>query len=435
MQTNTKTEIGIFSVIFLVTGNMLGSGIYMLPATLAKLGGIALIGWLITLIGIIAFALVIAKLSVLLPNGAGPYSYVKQAFGNYMGYQTNLIYSIANWVALVSMPTIVVGYAQNFFPQINHPLASALVQIAIIWLFTIINIHGAKMVTKVQSFGFLLALIPILIVAVGGWFWFNPQIFWAGFNVTHSNPVNVVNNSFNTIMWAFIGVESACVSARLVKNPKRNVPIATILGVILAALIYISTCTVMLGIIPAQTLSHSSAPFADVLGVIFHSPKAGIIISVIAIIDCLGAMAGWFLVTGQSAQAAATENLFPKVFAKVNAKGMPSNGLIILSIFMSLVVIATISPTAQEQFNKIISMSVLLYLFPYLYTTMSILITGKTHKIPRIYYVLGLVASMFLVWSILLTDVALIKYAVVIIVLSIPLYKINQSKKHRIHGL
>ena len=219
MQTIKSTaRIGLVAAMFMVTSNMLGSGVYMLPASLAGIGGISLIGWGVALIGVIALALVFAKLAILVPNGAGPYSYAREAFGHFVGYQTNFVYSLANWIALVSMLTIIVGYLGNIFPIFKHIVVSTATQIIIIWLFVFLNISGAKIVSYVQSTAFIFAIVPLLFVSIGGWYWFDMHTFMAGWNVTHQTSVNAVNSSFNNIMWAFIGVESACVSAAVVNN-------------------------------------------------------------------------------------------------------------------------------------------------------------------------------------------------------------------------
>lgn len=432
----SASRIGLFAAMFLVTSNMLGSGVYMLPASLAGIGGISLVGWAVALIGVIALALVFAKLATMLPNGAGPYSYAREAFGDFVGYQTNFVYSLANWIALVSMLTIIVGYLGNIFPIFTNLAVSASTQIVIIWLFTALNLRGAKVVGYVQSTAFLFALVPLLFVSVVGWHWFDYNTFMNGWNVSHQTPATAINSSFNNIMWAFIGVESACVSAAVVNNPKRNIPLATILGVLIASAIYISTCTVMMGIVPNHQLSTSSAPFADVLAIMFHSKAAGVIMSVIAIIDVSGAMAGWTLVTGQTAKAAAEDGLFPKIFAKTNKKGMPANGLIILAVIMSAVVVLTISPTAQEQFNKIITMSVILYLIPYIYSAFAVMVLGVDkvgQKAYWLYAILGLLAAIFCMWSILGSDKPLTVWAFLVMISSTVFYafKSRSNKKQK----
>lgn len=425
------SQIGLIATMFLVTSNMLGSGVYMLPASLAGIGGISLIGWLVAMVGVIALALVFAKLSTLLPNGAGPYAYAREAFGSFVGYQTNFVYSLANWIALVSMLTIVVGYLANIFPLFSDPAISAATQIIIIWLFTWLNIRGAKVVGYVQSTAFVLALFPLIFVAVFGWRWFDMKTFMDGWNVSHQSAATAVNSSFNNIMWAFIGVESACVSAAVVKNPKRNVPLATILGVLIATVLYISTCTVMMGILPNKTLAASSAPFAETLSVMFHSKMAGILMSIIAIVDCSGAMAGWTLVTGHTAKAAAEDKLFPSIFAKTNSKGVPAIGLTILAVIMSVVVVLTIAPTAQQQFNRIITMSVILYLIPYIYSAFAVMVLGANkvgNKTYWLYVFLGLVAAIFCMWSILGSDKPLTVWAFLVMIASTIFYAFKSPR-------
>lgn len=426
------SKIGLVSAIFLVTSNMLGSGVYMLPASLASIGGISLIGWSVALIGVIALALVFAKLAYLVPNGAGPYSYAKEAFGDFIGYQTNFVYSLANWIALVSMLTIVIGYLQVIFPVFANPVLAVITQICLIWCFTLLNLRGARLVGIIQSSSFVVALFPILFIAIAGWHWFNLDLFMSGWNVSHVSAANAVNHSFNNIMWAFIGVESACVSAAVVRNSKRNVPIATIGGVLFAAAIYISICIVMMGIVPNAQLAKSSSPFVDTLYVIFHSHMITLIIATIAIVDCSGAMAGWAMITGQTAKAAAEDKLFPSVFAKTNSRGVPAYGLIILAIIMSVVVVLTVSPTAQEQFNKIITMSVILYLIPYIYSAVAILVLGidRVGKFAYWFYaILGLIAAIFCMWSILGSDKPLTVSAFLVMISSTFFYAFKQRKE------
>lgn len=423
MLANKKgiSQIGLVAAMFLVTSNMLGSGVYMLPASLAGIGGISLIGWGVAMVGVIALALVFARLANIVPGGAGPYSYARAAFGDFIGYQTNFVYSLANWIALVSMVTIVVGYLANIFPLFSNLAISAATQIIIIWLFTWLNIRGAKVVGTVQSLAFILALFPLLFVSIFGWHWFNYDTFMAGWNASRQAPVDAVNSSFNNIMWAFIGVESACVSAAVVKNPRKNIPLATICGVLIAAVIYISTCMVMMGILPNHQLAGSSSPFADTLAVMFHSHLAGVLMSIVAIIDCSGAMAGWTLVTGHTARAAAEDDLFPSIFAKTNKHGVPAIGLTILAVVMSVVVVLTISPTAQQQFNKIITMSVILYLIPYIFSAFAVIKLGKGQVGNRVYWIyvaLGMISATFCMWSILGSDKPLTVWAFLVMIAS-----------------
>jgi len=413
-------QIGLLATIFLVMSNMLGSGVFMLPATLAEFGNVSIWGWVIAMMGVIAMALVFARLSFIIPNGAGPYGYVKEAFGEYLGFQTNYVYSIASWIGNVSMISVIIGYLATLIPALNNMYYSVILQLIIIWTFTWLNLRGARIVGIFQSATLLVALVPIVLVAVFGWFWFDKSIFLQGWNVPHVSTFSSINQSFNNIMWAFIGIESACVSANVVKNAKRNIPLATIFGVLAATVLYISTCIIIMGIIPNAKLATSSAPFADAMSIVFGS-KISMIIVFCAVINCLGSLAGWTLVIGQTAKAAAEDGLFPKFCATTNSRGVPSQGLIALAIIMSIVVFLTISPTANEQFSKIITMSVILYLIPYIYCGFAMLKLGKARvgsKDYLLYVILGIIAAMFFMWSILGSDKPITVWAFLIIISS-----------------
>src|SRR5690348_1111982 len=104
-----------------VAGNMMGSGIFLLPATLAGIGSISVFGWLLTIVGACALALVFAKLSVLLPKAGGPYAFTKQSFGSYLGFQTAFVYWIGSWVGNIAVMIVIVSYLSSFFPSLHDP--------------------------------------------------------------------------------------------------------------------------------------------------------------------------------------------------------------------------------------------------------------------------------------------------------------------------
>ena len=260
---NESNKIGLIPATLMVAGNMMGSGVFMLPANLAAIGSIAVIGWLITIVGAIALALVFSKLTQVYTAAGGPYAYARKAFGDYMGYQTNLVYWLANVVGNVGLVVAGLGYLTPFFPSLKDPLVMALGQIGIVWLLVYANILGPKMVGRIQSVTTTLALIPIIGVAVFGWFWFSGETYMQGWNVSGSNDFTAVGMTLNFTLWAFIGVETASVSTAVVKNPAKNVPIATVVGVLLAAACYILSSSAIMGIIPSKELITSAAPFSD----------------------------------------------------------------------------------------------------------------------------------------------------------------------------
>lgn len=437
MAENTEdNKMGLVPVTLVVAGNMMGSGIFMLPANLAAVGSIALIGWLITVVGAVSLALVFAKLASLDPAAGGPYAYTRKAFGNYMGYQTNLIYWLANVVGNVALATAGLGYLTHFFPALRDPLTFALAQIAVIWLFTYFNILGPKMVGRVQSVTTSLALLPILATAVLGWFWFSPATFSEGWNVSGESAPSAVMSTLTFTLWAFIGVESASVSAAVVKNPRRNVPIATVSGVVLASVAYILSSSVIMGMIPNKELLTSSAPFADAARLALGETTANIV-ALCAALGCLGSLAGWTLLVGQSAKAAADDGLFSAVFARTNAKGVPSAGLAIVAALMSVQVLVTMSPTASEQFGKIASVAVIMTLLPYIYSAIALKVLGYKQMSPKqysLFTIVILIAAGYGMLALVGSDGNQTRWSLIFVISTIVFYTLAINRQHEMEA-
>jgi len=422
-------KVGVIPATMMVAGNIMGSGVFMLPANLAATGGIAIFGWVVTITGALALALVYAKFSSFDDSPGGSYAYVKKAFGPYMGFQTNAVYWLAGWVGNIAMAVVGVGYLTYFFPFLRDPYASAFATIFMVWLFTFLNILGPSLVTRVQSYTTTLALIPIFGVAVLGWFWFHGSTFMAGWNVGDKSLVDAVQGTLNVTLWAFIGVETAAVAAGVVENPKKNVPIATVGGVLIAAVAYVLSTTAIMGMIPNAELQVSAAPFADAVKMAI-GPAGGAIVSFCAAAGCLGSLGGWTLVVGQTAKAAADDGLFPKIFSRVNQRGVPAVGLLIVAAMMSAIVLLTVSPSASKQFGVISSISVIMTLLPYLYTAAALRSLGEPHfgKRHAAYHGIILVAVVYSAWAVVGSDARQVLWTFVIVLFTTLLYAQMQDR-------
>ncbi|GAB2876099.1 arginine/agmatine antiporter [Microbulbifer echini] len=412
----------------------MGSGVFMLPANLANVGSISLIGWLITIVGAVALALVFARLAALDPAAGGPYAYARKAFGDYIGYQTNLVYWLANVIGNVALITAGLGYITHFFPPLKDPLTFALAQIALIWLLTYANILGPRTVGRIQSLTTSLVLIPILGTALFGWFWFDSQTFSAGWNVSGKNDTSAVMATLTFTLWAFIGVETASVSAAVVKNPSRNVPIATVGGVLLASVAYVLSSSVIMGMLPNKALIASSAPFADAARLALGNTAANIV-AICAAIGCIGSLGGWILLVGQSAKAAADDGLFSSLFARTNRKGVPSTGLTLVAILMSLLVLATISPSASQQFGKIASVAVIMTLLPYIYSAVALRILAYG-KMPRHQYtlftVILLIAAIYCLVALVGSDGQQTRWSLIFVITTVIFYALVLNRRRSV---
>ena len=172
-------KVGLIPVTLMVSGNIMGSGVFLLPGNLASTGGIAIYGWLVTIIGALALSMVYAKMSSLVSSPGGSYAYARRCFGPFLGYQTNVLYWLACWIGNIAMVVIGVGYLSYFFPILKDPLVLTLTCVVVLWVFVLLNIVGPKMITRVQAVATVLALVPIVGIAVFGWFWFRGETYMA----------------------------------------------------------------------------------------------------------------------------------------------------------------------------------------------------------------------------------------------------------------
>jgi arginine:agmatine antiporter len=409
----------------LVAGNMIGTGIFLLPVNLAQVGSISIYGWLIATAGAAALGLVFARLGQINPQQGGPYAYARDFLGPFAGFQTNYIYWFGNWVGNIAIAVAAVGYLAELVPHIDGPPASTIVTALIIWVLTFANILGPRVVGALEAWTMALALIPIVAIALLGWFWFHPQIFMASWNVSGGSDWHAITRAGSMVLWAYMGIESAAVSAGVIENPSRNVPLATIIGLVLAAVVYMLSSSVIMGIMPAEQLKDSHAPFAEVARIAI-GPAAAIVISICAVLKSIGSLGGWMLLVGQSAKAAANDGMFPAVFGRLNRHGVPGRGLAIVGVLMTIVLFATISPSIANQFSRIIDLAVILAVIPYIYSAVAVVKVIHDKGLPsrtfQTFKWIAVAAVVYCLWTVVGGDPPTVVNAMVALLVSVPLY-------------
>jgi arginine:agmatine antiporter len=360
-----RRTLGPVLATIVVAGNMIGSGIFLLPATLAQVGSVTIVGWLAATFGAIALALLFGKLARRQPMAGGPASYIFDAFGPFSGMQASLWYWTSCLIGNVAIAAAAAGYLSAFFGLDVGPALMAIITIALIWLATAVNLVSPRFAGLFNGPLLIAGLVPLLFIGTAGWFMFDPAQFRENWNVSGLSDMAAVKQSLVLVFWAYLGLESAAVAAAVVENPERNVAVATVAGVLLAALIYIAVSTAIMGLAPAGELAKSSAPFALVAGKMF-GPVAGPLVAGAAMLKALGTLAGWVLLTAQTSRAAADRGLLPKIFAQTRAGDTPVAGLITAGLVGSFGVLITIQPTLAQQFGLLSEAATLFCLLLYL---------------------------------------------------------------------
>ena len=115
--THTIRKVGFWTVLSIVIGSSIGSGIFMIPSALAKYGSLSLLGWVLTGGGTMILAFAFMRLSHRLPFSGGPYIYAKHGFGDYIGFQVGWNYWIATCVSNAGLAVSFTAYTAYFFPK------------------------------------------------------------------------------------------------------------------------------------------------------------------------------------------------------------------------------------------------------------------------------------------------------------------------------
>lgn len=430
--TTTK-KIGPFLAALLVAGNMIGSGVYLLPATLASVGSSSVLSWLAATAGGLVLAGAFALLAVLRPTVNGVATYAGDGLGRPFGFVSSMAYWVSSWVGNVAIALAVVGYLTVFVPALKGPVPTTAAAIGAIWLLAGANLLGPRLVARLSGLTLLIGLLPILAVIVLGVAAFDPQIFTGSWNPSGEPLSQTIPASVVPVFWAFLGFESANVAAAAVRDPKRHVPVAALGGVALAALVYMAATVAIMGVIPAADLARSSAPFADAVTRL-AGPTIGAAVAVCALVKAIGTLGGWILVAAETNRATAAEGFLPRAISVVEPGRTPVRDLAVTTVLMSAAALLSASPTLGEQFNVLINVSTVLFMVVYALCALALvrfagaLEGGRARLGARL---LGLVGFGFSTWAIVVSDFELLKVTGLVLAATTPLWAIAALARRR----
>jgi APA family basic amino acid/polyamine antiporter len=424
-------KLGLVAATSLVIGNMIGSGIFLLPASLAPYGALSLVGWLLTSVGAILLALVFAKLSQMIVGAGGPYAYTRVGFGDFAGFWIAWGYWIALWAGSAAIAVAFVGYVAAFFPDLNNSnLLACAVAIALVWVMTLVNLRGADLAGKVQTVATVIKLIPLILIGIFGLLAFTSANL-AQWTPSSSEPTvfSAVNAIVALTLWAFLGLESAAVATDTVDNPTKTIPRATLVGTIIVAVVYIISSTAVLGVVPSEQLASSTFPFADAARIMW-GPAAFSFVAFCAAVSCLGALNGFTLITPQVSMAAADDKLFPSSFGRRSKANVPAWGMVVAAVLVSVLLVLNYSGSknAVEIFNFIILLATLTTLVPYAFCTMAELMIFFTDR-ERVSgqrlgasITISILAFVYSVYAIIGSGADTVLWGFILLLVGIPVY-------------
>jgi APA family basic amino acid/polyamine antiporter len=343
-------ELGFWMCTALVVGNVIGMGIFMLPASLAPFGFNALLGWGITVLGMSVLARVFARLAREFPQADGPYAYIRDNLGDAPAFLAIWCYWVSLWITNAALAIAVVGYLGAIVPAVQS-MAPAIVALAILWVFAGVSLFGARTGGGVQVLTTLLKLLPMAaIIALGAWVLFTePSAYTRSLPPTPITLHDLMAAS-TIALFAMLGVESATIPAGRVRDPGQTIPRATMAGTLFTAAIYIAVSAVPLLLVPQQELAQSTAPFVDVLNR-YVGHANGKLLAAFVVVSGLGALNGWTMLTGELTRSMALHGVLPAKLQVLNRRGAPAFALIVTGVLASAMVLMNYSKSLVQGFT------------------------------------------------------------------------------------
>lgn len=423
--------LGFWMALALVMGNMIGSGVFMLPASLAPFGWNAVYGWGLTIGGALCLAYVFASLAREMPHAGGPHGFVEAAFGHLPAFMISWSYIISILVGVAALATGGVSYLTAFAPKIAAMSgAPAVLAVSLLWTLILLNLRGAAAAGRFQLLTLGLKLLPLLVI-IG----IAASVFLDGAQpatsyVPETISMTAINTTAALTLWAMLGFESACVPQDKVDRPRVTIPRATMTGTLIAGIIYFAVCTSVIMLIPADTVAKSNAPLADVIAR-YWGNGAALAVALFAAVSAIGALNGWILLAGEYPLAMARKGDFPHLFRDVNARGTPVRGILISGALITVLVLSnyTRSMAGLFTFMALLSTSATLVLyFAGAAAAVRLMLKRQLPTTPLL-AVLTPIALIYAVWAFQGAGVEANGWAIVLLIAGLPIYLLVRRQK------
>lgn len=345
--------IGIWITTALVVGTIIGSGIFMLPVSLAPLGRNALIGWLVSGGGALCIVFALAQLSRL--SGDGIQANIERELGPTIAFLVAWAFWVSNWVAQASVAIAAASALSFAGPQFGGQ--DMIVPAAIGWvvLLTAVNAIGVRAAGGLSLVTVAIKLLPLLAVI---WLFLERSASGAHYEPLPATPITIANVAAATAMtfWAFTGFEGATTPVGKVRNPGRTIPRALLGGTAFVVVLYMVAGTSIQMLLPANVVAASPAPFADAL-VSRWGYGAATVAAVTIAIAAIGCLNGLILATGELGYAMALRKDLPPFMAKTRGVSTPVGAQFVGSGLTVLLLLANSSRATASLFTFTILLS------------------------------------------------------------------------------
>jgi basic amino acid/polyamine antiporter, APA family len=394
MDTNDSRPFGFWTATALVVGGMIGSGIFMMPASLALFGWTGVVAWMVSIAGAVSIAFALARLAQTMPHASGAIAVTGTVLGEFPGLLIGWSYWVSVWSANAAIAIAATSYLAVFVPALDAtPLGGAMASVGLIWLLTMLNLAGARRVGEFQVVTTLLKLAPLIAVIL-----ITAGLGTDGIAAPALPPPATVFAGLGAAvaltLFPLVGFEAAGIAAERVRDPARNVMRATMAGTIVTGLLYILVCSAIVLILSPTKVAASAAPF-QLFVETFWGRGPALAIALFAAIAAIGALNCWVLIQGEVPLGMARSGLLPAWFAKVTARDVPARVLVISSTLASLLVFSN----ASKSLSGVFEFAALLTTCATLWLYLAICVAALIRRVAMVAASIGLPFALFAFWG------------------------------------
>ena len=435
-----ERSVGLTSATGLVIGSVIGIGVFTMPAVLASAGTSSLIVLVVVAAGAMLLAVLFGQLTRRVPNSAGGlYAYARYEFGDFAGFLTGWSYWISSWAGDAAIVASWVFYVDALFAIRPAWWGNWGIALLGLWVPAIVNLAGIRQMAWFQNLTVVLKFLPLLLVGVAGWFFVRSANF-GPFNASGGSLYTAIGIAAGVALFSFIGVEVAAITAKRVRNPRRNVGRASVLGTGACAILYLLVSAAVMGLVPHRALVGNTAPFVPAFEAIFtHGAWAGKFVAAVAVVSAIGALNGWTLVTTEVSRAVADDDLFPRPFAWTDRRGNAWFGIIIAALLPSLLMLwRYTTATGLTVFIDLVDLTVVTVALPYLFSACAQL----TYLVSRRRRVQGWLlardltvagaSALFSMWVTFASGYSAVYQALVMVLAGLVLYAFLNARRERL---
>lgn len=405
-------KVGLIGLTMLVIGSLVGGGIFNLMKDMSSAAALVpmLIAWVITALGMGTFVLCFQNLSDKRPDlTAGIFSYAKEGFGSYMGFNSAWGYWLSACLGNVAYSGLLFSSLSYFFDVFGdgNNVLSIIGASVVIWGVHFLILRGVSTAAFINTLVTIAKLVPLVIFIVAAIVAFRMDIFVTDIFGTPTGTFEAtaifdqVNETMMTALWVFIGIEGAVVFSSRAQN-KKDIGKASVLALLTMVAIYVLITSVSLGVMSrAEIIALKTPAMAYVLEKAVGTWGA-LLVNGGVVLAVVGAILAWTLFAAELPYQAAKEGAFPKFFAKENKNGAPVNALLVTNGCVQVFLLTFLFTKSAYNLGFALASSAILlpYAFTAFYQLKHSLQSPKQTK-KRVFNILvGILASLYAIYLI-----------------------------------